>query len=169
MGAELGRILSSDLTRAVMTAERAQARTGVALDFDPLLQERNLGDVRGTSYAELADRGIGLFGPDYAPPGGETWERFHARVDRAWARIRNVAAETPGNLAVVTHGLVCLSLTSRHLAPLPDGAPPPGFSNTGVTIVGAASPYPVRRLDCTVHLEEPGEPGGGVAPAAAPV
>ena len=160
-----------------MTAERAQARTGVALDFEPLLQERNLGNVRGTSYAELADRGIDLFGPDYAPPGGETWERFHARIDRAWARIREVAAETPGNLAVVTHGLVCFSLTSRHLAAPADETPPPGFSNTGVTTVAAAPPYPVRRFDCTAHLEGEGPEGpegpdvteGGADPKGAPV
>jgi broad specificity phosphatase PhoE len=54
---------------------------------------RNLGDARGTPYAELP---VDIFGPDYAPPGGETWGEFHARVDRAWARtLREAAATTP--------------------------------------------------------------------------
>ena len=55
---------------------------GAPLTFDPLLHERNFGDIRGTPYASL---GFDMFAPDYAPPNGETWEVFHTRVDRAWA------------------------------------------------------------------------------------
>src|SRR6266446_2518609 len=102
---------------AVRTAARLHDVTGAPLAFDPLLQERNFGDVRGTPYADL---GIDLFAPDYAPPNGETWPAFHARVDRAWARIQELAAASRGHLAVVTHGLVCRSLAERHLV-LPDG------------------------------------------------
>ena len=45
-------ILASDLARAVATAEAVRAATGAPLRFDPLLQERNFGDIRGTPYAE---------------------------------------------------------------------------------------------------------------------
>jgi probable phosphoglycerate mutase len=152
-GLGVARILSSDLARAVETAERIRATTGAPLAFEPLLQERNFGDVRGTPYAELS---VDLFAPDFAPPGGEDWEQFHARVDRAWARIREAAAATPGNLAVVTHGLVCYSLGLRHLT-LPGGPPELRVGNTALALVDSRPPHRVTLWACTSHLEQPNE------------
>ena len=99
-----------------------------------------------------------MFAPDYAPPNGETWEVFHARVDRAWALVRAAAAATPGHLAVVTHGLVCRSLAARHLT-LPDGAEvPERWENTAVTILdplaAGAATWRVRLLNCIAHLDD---------------
>jgi probable phosphoglycerate mutase len=158
--AGIARILSSDLARAALTAEALREATGAPLAQEPLLQERNLGDLRGTPYAELPGD---VFGPDYAPPGGETWAEFHARVDRAWARtLEHAAAVASGHLAVVTHGLVCLSLATRHWT-LPSHAEPEltGFPNTCLTIVEARPPHPVSLYACTRHLgaEEAGESG----------
>ena len=144
-------ILSSDLARAAMTADCLARATGVGVRFEPLLHERNFGDIRGTAYADL---GFDPFEPDYAPPNGEHWDVFHARVDRAWARVREVAAETPGHLAVVTHGLVCRSLAARHLA-LPEGAvTPERWENTSVTIVEGRAPWRVQLLNCCAHLDD---------------
>ena len=156
--AGIGRILSSDLVRAAMTAERLRAATAAPLVFDALLQERNYGEIRGTPYAELD---VDLFAPDYAPPGGETWEQLHARVDRAWERIQAAAVETQGHLAVVTHGLVCHSLVSRRLEwTQPASEPalsdrPLVFENTALTIVDGPSPWRVRLFACTAHLNGP--------------
>ena len=148
----IARIVSSDLARAVGTAERLQRATGAPLTFDPLLQERNFGDVRGTAYDEL---GLDLFALDFAPPNGETWEVFHARVDRAWEAVRALAAAASGTLAVVTHGLVCRSLAARHLS-LADGeVVPERWENTSVTIVEAGAPWRVSLLNCIAHLEDP--------------
>lgn len=145
----IARIVSSDLVRAAATAEPLRRATGAPLSFEPLLQERNFGDARGTPYAEL---GFDLFAPEYAPPNGETWAVFHARVDRAWERVRALAAATAGDLAVVTHGLVCRSLAARHLR-LPDGVTAPErWENASVTIVDATAPWRVRLLNCVVHL-----------------
>ena len=84
-----------------------------------------------------------MFALDYAPPNGETWEVFHARVDRAWALVQERAATTGGHLAVVTHGLVCRSLAARHLI-LPDGEDvPERWENTALTII--EHPGPVAR------------------------
>jgi 2,3-bisphosphoglycerate-dependent phosphoglycerate mutase len=142
-------ILASDLTRARTTAEAVQRATGAPLTFEPLLHERNFGDIRGTSYADL---GFDMFEPDYAPPNGETWPVFHARVDRAWARVQALAAATGGDLAVITHGLVCRSLAARHLI-LPDGAmAPERWENTSVTAVECPAPWRVRVLNCIAHL-----------------
>ncbi len=144
-------ILSSDLSRAVMTSEALRASTGVQLEFEPLLQERNFGDLRGRPYAELAQD---PFGPQFVPPGGESWEVFHRRVDTAWDRIREIASGTRGNLAVVTHGLVCHSLVSRHLGAGVLDPEVTGFPNTALTIVEASPPWRVQLLACTAHLEE---------------
>jgi probable phosphoglycerate mutase len=146
---EIARIVASDLARAAMTAQRLHAVNGAPLEFDPLLQERNFGDVRGTPYHAL---GVDLFAPDYAPPGGESWQTFHLRVDRAWRRIGDLAASAEGNLAVVTHGLVCHSLM-RHLALPEDAQPDLGFGNTSLTIIAAEPPHTVHLFNCTSHLD----------------
>jgi broad specificity phosphatase PhoE len=145
-------ILSSDLARAAATAERLQRVTGAPVRHDPLLHERNFGDIRGTPYAEL---GFDMFAPDYAPPNGETWEAFHARVDRAWTLVQEAAAAAGGHLAVVTHGLVCRSLAGRHLI-LPDGqAAPERWENTALTIIDYPAPWRVRLLNSISHLDDP--------------
>jgi len=147
----VARILTSDLARALQTAVQVKAATRAELAIDPLLQERNFGDVRGIPYSEL---GVDLFAPDFAPPGGESWEEFHRRVDAAWARVRAVAAATPGNLAVVTHGLVCYSLALRHLE-LPGGAQADlRVPNTALALIESEPPFRVFVWGCTPHLEE---------------
>src|SRR5215468_6450633 len=61
-GLGVATILSSDLRRAVMTAECLQVATGAPITLDPGLQERNYGDVRGQAYATL---GVDILAPDY--------------------------------------------------------------------------------------------------------
>jgi probable phosphoglycerate mutase len=144
-------ILASDFARAAQTAEVLGRVTGLPVRHNPLLEERNFGDIRGTPYAEL---GFDMFAPGYAPPNGETWEVFHARVDRAWALVQARAAATDGHLAVVTHGLVCRSLAARHLL-LPAGVEvPERWENTSVTIIDHPAPWRVRLLNCVAHLDD---------------
>ena len=120
------------------------------MDYDPGLQERNYGDVRGTAYADLPED---IFGPDYTPPGGESWALFHARVDAAWGRVIEVARRSSPNLAVVTHGLVLQRILAAHLDP------PPGhvidrtaWGNTCVTQIEGPPWRQVRTLACVAHL-----------------
>lgn len=159
--AGITRILTSDLSRAHMTAERLQANTGAVLDLAPLLQERNFGDLRGHSYADL---GIDIMDPQYTPPGGESWDVFHTRVESAWQRVQRAIAQAirgnEGNLAVVTHGLVCHGLALRHLS-LPAGAETPRrWDNASLTTIDGAPPWCVHLLNCCAHL------AGDTAPAA---
>jgi len=147
----VARIVSSDFARAATTAWSLESLTGAPLSFDPLLQERSFGDLRGRPYDEL---GFDMFEPDYAPPNGETWPVFHARVDRAWASVRALAEATDGHLAVVTHGLVCRSLAARHLI-LPEGETVPlRWENASLTIVESGAPWRVRLLNCVAHLDD---------------
>jgi broad specificity phosphatase PhoE len=150
-GEGVARILASDLARATTTAQILQRATGAPLTFEPLLHERNFGDIRGTSYADL---GFDMFEPRYAPPNGETWPVFHARVDRAWERVQALAAATDGNLAVVTHGLVCRSLAARHLVMRDGDRVPERWENTSVTIIECPAPWRVRLLNCVAHLDD---------------
>lgn len=144
-------IWSSDLTRAVMTARFLQEATGAELRLDPGLQERNYGDVRGRPYGEI---GVDILAPDYEPPGGETWEGFHLRVDGAWARITADLACRCAPLAVVTHGLVCYSLALRHLSLTPPLVSPLRWQNASVTVIDGTPPWVVRVLNSTAHLED---------------
>lgn len=139
------RIRTSDLTRAAETAAALAATTGVRVEVDPALAERDYGAVRGRPYATLTED---IFAPAYEPPGGETWAAFHRRVDAVWAATLRLAAGTPGHLAVVTHGLVCEAVRRRHL----DGRVDVDvrWGNTAVTIV--EPPRTVRLLACTAHL-----------------
>jgi probable phosphoglycerate mutase len=147
--AGVARILSSDLERARHTAEAIATATGAPLSVDELLRERDYGDLRGTPYAELG--GLNIFAHEYEPPGGESGEVFQARVDRAWARVVEVAGEVEGRLLVVTHGLVCAAFVERHVG----GRLAVGdaYRNTSVTIVRPGVSWDVVRINCTNHLD----------------
>ena len=163
----VARILASDLARAHMTAQAISGETGLPVESEALLQERNFGDLRGRHYADLEED---PFGPDYSPPGGESWSDFHARVDLAWDRVRREAEsmEPTQDLAVVTHGLVLHSLASRclewsHLASQAEGSDGPlQFRNTAVTVVEPQAPWKVSLLGCAAHLDGDGAGGGAV-------
>ena len=142
-------ILCSDLLRAQMTAAPIASLTGIAVEESPLLQERNFGNLRGTPYADLAED---PFGPDFAPPNGEDWPAFHARVADAFAFIVDRRRSLNGTLVVVTHGFVCRALVERH-ALLPEGVvSPERFDNTSVTVLHEHAPHGISLLNCTQHL-----------------
>lgn len=161
-------IWTSHLARARMTAEAVGHSTGAVLTEIPELEERNLGALRGTPYADLD---FDPFMPGYAPPEGESWETFHERVDRTWARIERHwserFAEGPADrhLAVVSHGLFLRSLIERNLLSDEDLATHGDenrqivMGNTALTVVhptpssaGRLS-HRIDRLACTAHLD----------------
>jgi len=111
-------IWTSHLPRARMTADAVQKTTRAKLLEVPDLEERNLGALRGTAYADL---GFNPFDPGYEPPEGESWETFYERVDRTWEEIERHWVDQyskPGDerhLVVVSHGLFLRSLIERLL------------------------------------------------------
>jgi len=154
------RILTSDLARAVETAHAVAALTGAPVVIDPLLRERDFGDLRGRPYDTLGD--LDPFGTAYEPPNGESWPVFHDRVADAWQRVIALAAETDGHLGVVTHGLVCRALVERHLALAVGTSPPAMWGNTALTEIEPTPPWMVRVLACTAHLDVAPLPSGGI-------
>jgi probable phosphoglycerate mutase len=143
-------ILSSDLARAMMTAAPVAAATGLGIRTDPLLQERNFGDLRGCAYDTL---GFDPLAMPQAPPGGESEEQFHTRVAAAFAAMLALRAASGGPLAVITHGLVIRAILERHVRREPGAVTPARLENTSVTCFAADAPHAVIALNCIQHLE----------------
>ena len=141
-------VVSSDYVRARATAERISAVTKATLSLDAQLRERDLGDLRGRPYAEVHEQ---VWGEGFDPPRGETWEMFNHRVDAVWRWVVQFEQKIEGAVALVTHGLVCQALASRHLT-LGEHARPLQFPNVSVTVITAAPPWRVEVLASDTHL-----------------
>lgn len=146
-------ILTSDYQRARSTAQRVAEHTGASLIESVQLRERNFGDIRGTPYTEFGD--LDIFGADYVPPGGESWDVFNTRVDIAWTEVTAHAQILTGDLAVVTHGLVLRSLLERRLD-ISNHTLGSDLvvANTSVTIVDRDPPWRVVELANVEHLQQ---------------
>ena len=147
-GENIVRIVSSDYQRARETAAAVSAGTGIDVELEPGLRERNFGDLRGVAYSTLDEN---PFSDDYVPPGGESWGVFYERVAKAWARIMQLADETDGGLLVITHGFVCEALQKNHLT-LPEGEVAVDPENTAVTRIDSRAPWAVQYVNCSRHL-----------------
>jgi glucosyl-3-phosphoglycerate phosphatase len=71
------RVISSDLRRAVDTAELVSAACGLPVKYDARLRETHLGEWQGRTVAEIEDGWPGAIAtwrsdPGWAPPGGES-------------------------------------------------------------------------------------------------
>ena len=95
-----------------------------------------------------------IFARGYQPPNGEDGDAFDRRVLEAWNHVLEARHRLKGNLAVVTHGLVCRSILEQFLELPPDMLLPELFSNLGLTIVEQAAPHRVRRINCVAHLDQ---------------
>jgi probable phosphoglycerate mutase len=143
-------IVSSDLPRALRTAQAIAAATGATIETTPLLQERNFGDWRGQPYDRLPLDPLTMAG---APPGGESAAAFAQRVAAAFAHVVQRRASLGGTLAVVTHGLVIRALLAAHVR-LGDGIAVPGhLGNTGLSVIEPEAPHRATLVDCTRHLQ----------------
>ena len=101
-------IYSSDLDRALQTAEPLSVALGIRTQIDERWREINLGIFQGLTYdeaaqtypAEIAARNADFW--NYLTPQGET---RRALQDRAYAALDDVVAQTLGpETVIVTHG-----------------------------------------------------------------
>lgn len=143
-------IVSSDLPRALQTAQAIAATTGLPIVANALLQERNFGDLRGLSYDSL---GYDPMTMPTAPPGGESAVQFRDRVAAAFSWLVAQRATLSGPLIVVSHGLVIHAWLDRHGRLPPGRTLPPRLSNTSLSILAALPPHDIERLDCVAHLD----------------
>lgn len=102
-------VYTSDLSRAVQTAEPIAQALGLQLRIEPELRERHYGVFEGMDHASIerehpdAYRRWRAREPDFPlPGGGETLRTFSARIEAALHRL---VVHHPGERVVaVTHG-----------------------------------------------------------------
>jgi broad specificity phosphatase PhoE len=151
-------ILASDLPRARQTADAVADATGLPVQHDACLRERDFGVLRGRAWDSLGFDPTAMLD---APEGGESMADFHARAAAAWALALAFRAGLAGPLVVVSHGLLIHAALQRH-AHWPDGLGLPArLANTSVSEVLAEAPYSVQRVDCTDHLDARNHPDTG--------
>jgi 2,3-bisphosphoglycerate-dependent phosphoglycerate mutase len=132
----LDAVLSSDLARALTTAQIVTDALGVPLATDLGLRETNVGAAEGMIWAEAKAR----FGEelterwykdnDVAFPGGETGL---ATLTRGLAALRRFAVAHPyRRIGVSTHGAMVRQLVKHALPP---GSPPAKAPNTALFVL----------------------------------
>lgn len=143
-------LVASDLARAWQTAEAIAAATGLAIEPEPLLHERNFGDWRGRPWSDFdLDHTVLV----EAPPNGESMVVFHDRVAAAWAAVVARRRRLGGPLVVVSHGLVLHRMLAAHARLAPGTVLPPRLHNTSVSEVDAEPPHAAIVVGCTQHLD----------------
>lgn len=146
-------LLSSDMPRAMQTAEAIAARTGLPVVSSPLLRERNFGDLRGLPYDSL---GFDPLTMKEAPANGESMLDFEQRVAEAFADVVERRSRLSGSIVVVSHGLWIKAALS-YLCHLHGGiAVPERIGNTSVTILLQDPPHRPATVNCTQHLDQGG-------------
>lgn len=116
-GRRWSKIVTSPLQRARVAAERLAAATGMPLEIDGGWTEYDFGAWDGRARAEIEKTAEGAaslaaFYADpvaHAPPGGEPWLSYEARVSDA---LRRVVSSAEGPVLVVSHaGPIRLALS----------------------------------------------------------
>jgi broad specificity phosphatase PhoE len=110
LGQQQARVLTSDLARALRTAELVMP-VGVTLERDAVWRERNAGEWTGLTRPEIEERFPGWLAAWRSPPRFEEDDELLARVLPALERL----VHDDGVVAlVITHGGVIRTL-ERHL------------------------------------------------------
>lgn len=119
-------LYSSDLGRAVQTANSIGEQTGLVVRVDPRLREQNLGVFEGLTAAERvrlhpeANEVWQSKDPDARIPEGES---MRDRYELAVGCLEQLAADHPGRrVAIVTHGGI-LNAVFRRCMVLPLNGP----------------------------------------------
>lgn len=152
----IGRIISSDLSRAAQTAEPLAKALELTVNFDPAWRERFLGDLQGHTLGER--RTWTLASSEETPPGAETLDGFESRIRAALLALESPPGGAP--IAVVTHGGPCrvaLRLLATGALPV-DGELPelPEVVQNCAIIRLHRSPRGTWRIGCVndaAHLE----------------
>jgi len=112
-------IYSSDLMRAVGTADRLAELTGVAVRLDKDLRERHGGSWEGLTDVEIRTRYPAAYAA-WIPPDGEPVATVAERAADAFERVADSLAA--GALAVVVSHGAAISLGISRLLGLPENA-----------------------------------------------
>ncbi len=144
-------IFSSDLPRAVQTAEPLAATTGIAIVQDAALREKNFGDLTGKRFVEIETeypdvwRGLLARDPMYQPPGGESHAECRARVGGFLSRL--FESHPSGRVVLVSHG-VAINHMLYSLLHVPSDSPSPAVFQIDNCSIQRA----IRQADGTVRM-----------------
>jgi len=127
-----GALISSDLRRAVQTAEHCARATRLELLTTPALREQGYGVLEGRPSRELWDV-VDWTDPHWSAEGGESLAELHARVA---AFVEELRADPPADVvALVTHGDTIRAVQAIAAGLSPDGIPAVTPHNGSVTEV----------------------------------
>ena len=138
--AGIERVVSSDLRRALQTAEAL----GLPVETRADLRERSFGEWEGRDYAQVT-RDLEAMGANrlhVRPPGGESFDDLWERVGPAAEELRRFDRTT----LVVARGALKATLLARLLEGTPETARLFRFPNCALTTFG-------RRSDGSLYLE----------------
>ena len=96
-------IVSSPLVRAKETAEIIASALGAKIELDPLLLERNIGEMEGLTMEEVRKIPQPPYITPYDPIGGEG-EGDWALFLRAGQALHDLVLRPPGSYLIVSHG-----------------------------------------------------------------
>ena len=150
-------IVSSDLGRAMDTAEQIAAHRSIPILADARLRERHFGVGQGHTYEELDRKWPNVFSraghvdPDVVIPEGETRRQFQERVRGAF---ESLAREHDGKrIAVVCHGGVLAALYRIiHAIPLVEARSIPIANASYNAVAFEADAWAIEAWDDTAHL-----------------
>lgn len=104
----IGRILSSDLPRAVQTAECVAQKLGLPVELRPEFREVNNGVLAGMKNDLAQEQYPGLFWNqldwEERYPDGESPKAFCERITSGWEQLRTEISASGENVLLVTHG-----------------------------------------------------------------
>ncbi|HOT95809.1 MAG TPA: histidine phosphatase family protein [bacterium] len=119
----IDRIYSSDLQRALETAETIRGRRGIALFTDVRLREIHMGSFQGMTQGEAREKHTEawerffIHDAEFALPGGQS--RSQKQIEIA-EFMEEVVRDNPGRrLVIVTHGGILIAMLRHvlHISP----------------------------------------------------
>jgi probable phosphoglycerate mutase len=112
-GEELTAIYSSDLARAVETAQALASLTGLEINPTSAFRERSVGVMEGLTFEDAAQQHPEQYAAllrrdfEHVLTGGESYRQL---LDRAWQKLDEIIAQHKGGkIAVFSHtGTICI-------------------------------------------------------------
>lgn len=157
----ISKIICSDYLRTQQTAAPIVQQFKCAIEYSALLRERNLGDLRGLSYDDIADD---FHHENYVPKNGESYEQFSLRVAQAWRFVLQQCEPNQDPIIVMTHGLVLRELVRNHLYTNdPSQLAQATYQNTSVIEVDIKDKKTIVALCDVSHLTTDSAVNGGIA------
>lgn len=148
-------IYTSDLGRAVMTAEAIGQFQKAPIQRSVLLRERGAGVFEGRSFREMdqVQEQSGFTHAEFKPEGGESYREVLARVVSFLESLNG--HDDDQRLLIVSHGRWMRMLLSIALKLEIEQAVAIPQTNTGVNIFDyhPASGLTIRTLNCTRHFD----------------